>query len=388
MQTLPATYPRLTNETNTWDTILDAINEARDSIYIGAFLWRDDALWNQIAEAVLRAAERGVRIEIDKDSWWVYHEWAEWNHQSLFHTERNMKAYAYLILQRPKLVFQNRYNTLRKSIVEHQNISFSSRKKPFIDHMKGMGIDNIFVSWWMNIGDEYQYWSDLMLHVNTSGWVKNRIGRVLDATDSIKSTFPLWNEGNITYLRDIPTYDKNILSFNEQSVLDIISQAQTSIRILGWYLSSPDIVDALIRKSQENLDVSISIILPVRSNLQQWDIQDAVNRLEKEGYNIGISFTDTMIHAKCIQWDDVNALLTSANFDRMSWNFTWELGTEISWCNHIQRELSQYFDSLKDQYWSWQDTLSSRFRSRSIQHLVESLLQRAILSKIFLTHYN
>ncbi len=385
------TSPRLTNETNTWDTILDAMSVAERCIYIGAFLWRDDELWNQIAEAILRAAERWVRVEIDKDSTWVYHEWAEWSHQSLFHTERNMKAYAYLILQRPKLILQNRYNSLRKNIMDHPNVSFSSSKKPFIDHMKWIEIDDVFITWWMNIWNEYQHWNDLMLHINTSGWVRSRIGRVLDATESIRSTFPIWDEGDISYLRDIPTYNNEIPSLNEQSVLDIISKAQTYVRIIGGYLSSPKIVDALVQKSLENSDTAISIILPARSNLQQWNVQNAVSRIENEWKNIEILFTDNMVHAKCIQWDDGEeeiSLLTSANFDRMSWSYTWELGTEIRWCSNIQKEIAAYFESLRGFYWSWQELLSSRFRSRSIQDLVESLLQRAILSKRFLTHYN
>ena len=47
--------------------ILRCIGDAQESIYINMFIWRDDRIGNDIAQAVLEAAQRGVQVEISAD---------------------------------------------------------------------------------------------------------------------------------------------------------------------------------------------------------------------------------------------------------------------------------------------------------------------------------
>ena len=62
---------------NAFPAILKAIENARFSLYINMFIWRDDAIGNRIGEAVLSAAERGVKVFISVDRYGVVLEKAE-----------------------------------------------------------------------------------------------------------------------------------------------------------------------------------------------------------------------------------------------------------------------------------------------------------------------
>lgn len=51
----------------TFRLVKERIRAARRSIEIHMFVWRNDAIGNEIGEAVLEAAERGVAVRIIKD---------------------------------------------------------------------------------------------------------------------------------------------------------------------------------------------------------------------------------------------------------------------------------------------------------------------------------
>ena len=55
----------------TFPALIDAINAAKVSLDINMFIWRDDAIGNEMAEAVLAAAERGVKVTISVDRYGV-----------------------------------------------------------------------------------------------------------------------------------------------------------------------------------------------------------------------------------------------------------------------------------------------------------------------------
>lgn len=52
------------------------------------FIWRDDLIGNKIAQAVLEAADRGVKVEISVDRYGVILEKSEEVKKSFFHKEQ------------------------------------------------------------------------------------------------------------------------------------------------------------------------------------------------------------------------------------------------------------------------------------------------------------
>lgn len=65
--------------------LLQAIGQAEKSLYINMFIWRDDEIGNQMAAAVLAAAERGVDVYLSIDRYGVVLEKCEECQRSFFH---------------------------------------------------------------------------------------------------------------------------------------------------------------------------------------------------------------------------------------------------------------------------------------------------------------
>ena len=72
--------------------ILQEIRNCRESIYICMFVWREDRIGKQIARELLLAADRGVKIVIDKDRYGILCECSEENRNSLFHKDPFFQA--------------------------------------------------------------------------------------------------------------------------------------------------------------------------------------------------------------------------------------------------------------------------------------------------------
>ena len=65
--------------------ILRCIAAAQRSVRVNMFIWRDDAIGNRIAAALLEAADRGVQVDISVDRYGVVLEKAEECKRSFFH---------------------------------------------------------------------------------------------------------------------------------------------------------------------------------------------------------------------------------------------------------------------------------------------------------------
>ena len=70
--------------------IINTINQAKDLIKINMFIWRDDKIGNEIANALLNAANRGVQVEISKDRYGLILEKCEECKKSFFPQKSNI----------------------------------------------------------------------------------------------------------------------------------------------------------------------------------------------------------------------------------------------------------------------------------------------------------
>ena len=128
--------------------ILDAIAGAKRSLVINMFIWRDDAIGNRMAEAVLAAAERGVQVQISVDRYGVVLEHSDETRTSFFHkrvtlAERIKSAFlslCYPMQGTPRRVC-DKESPLYLAILSHPNIKVE--KDVFkADHSKFYIIDD------------------------------------------------------------------------------------------------------------------------------------------------------------------------------------------------------------------------------------------------------
>jgi cardiolipin synthase len=75
----------LVNSREAFSLIINRIQNAKEEIIISMFIWRDDLIGNKIAEELINAAERGVRVSITKDKVGSIFEKEEENKKSFFH---------------------------------------------------------------------------------------------------------------------------------------------------------------------------------------------------------------------------------------------------------------------------------------------------------------
>src|SRR5438105_3780722 len=131
-----------------YQRILDRVRNAEKSVEIRAFLWRDDEAGNMMAEAVLAAADRGVKVTIHKDRIAAVYEYTGGNKQSFFHKRvdpiRGIQAWFLAAVYRAPGSFKQRPNALSAQILAHPNIIAEHQRKRF-DHSKVYIVDDRYV---------------------------------------------------------------------------------------------------------------------------------------------------------------------------------------------------------------------------------------------------
>ena len=128
--------------------IIRCIENAKRSVAINMFIWRDDVIGNRMAEAVLKAADKGVSVYISIDRYGVVLEKCEECKRSFFHKQQSlpekMKICAlgqvYPQNGRPGKV-KDVDTALYKRIMEHPNIEVSADVFK-ADHSKWYIIDD------------------------------------------------------------------------------------------------------------------------------------------------------------------------------------------------------------------------------------------------------
>ena len=70
---------------NAFPEIIQQIRAAEHEITVHMFIWREDRIGTEIAREIIAAADRGVKVTIEKDLYAVTLEYAEESQRSLCH---------------------------------------------------------------------------------------------------------------------------------------------------------------------------------------------------------------------------------------------------------------------------------------------------------------
>ncbi|HRH94251.1 MAG TPA: phospholipase D-like domain-containing protein, partial [Candidatus Peribacteria bacterium] len=122
-------------------SILEHSRKAQFSIRIWMFVWADDPTGNEVAAALLDAAERGVQVVIHKDQCGVMFERGSGTGQSFFHKGLvrirdlvgvSLMRWAYSSVE--KKFVRQQSNPLAERLLAHPNVQVESRAR--YDHSK------------------------------------------------------------------------------------------------------------------------------------------------------------------------------------------------------------------------------------------------------------
>lgn len=255
--------------------ILKLIDRAEHTILIQMFIWKDDALGRLVADAVADAADRGVKVEIAKevigDALELDKDFSSTKHSDHPSWKR----------------FWNNENI----VIHHVRHD---------DHAKVYIFDGqTLVLTGMNIAEEYHTkWHDYLVELRG----RNFVDQYLAMSERTSADFPAQLVINSAERKDI-----------RPAVLQLLEEAEESIVVEHCYVSDTPIVDALIKKSLEGVEVTV--ILPEKPNHGAHNNLQSVMRLMTEGdpSNMSVFFYPGMFHGKIILVDHERAFLGSAN---------------------------------------------------------------------------
>ena len=288
--------------------MLDAIRQAKERVFFETFIWKADAVGQAFKDALVEAAERGVRVYVVYD------------------------VFANLVVPQRFFRFPDSISVRRHPIVRGRpGIRNSGR-----DHRKLMVVDDsvAFLGGY-NIGSLYATdWRDT--HARLTGDI------VWDAENAFVDFWNLFTgrrrdralpdvggrswQSDIRIHRNIP---RNVVYPIRSVYLDAFERASHHIYLTHAYLiPDTDILDSLLRAARRGVDVRI--IVPAESNhiVADWLSRGFYNQLLRGGVRLFL-YQGAMVHAKTATIDGQWSTIGTANLDRLSLAGNYEVNMEV-----------------------------------------------------------
>lgn len=297
-----AAFTLLVDGKEAFPALLQAIAQAEKSLYINMFIWRDDSIGNQMAAAVLAAADRGVEVYLSIDRYGVVLEKCEECQRSFFHKTQTplekMKS-CMLRLSYPApgspLWVKDEESEVYRRLLCHPHVTVSSDVFK-ADHSKYYVIDDklLFLGG-INIEDKEngadrqgRLYQDYMVRLAGEEYVraffaKLKGERVLPghALFGINSKQPRCFE-------------------MEERYLSVIREAERELYITMAYFSPlPAFMQAILDAVHRG--VQVTIMIPTHANFQDDTNRKTVRRLLKKSKGkIEVLLSPKMLHTKLV----------------------------------------------------------------------------------------
>lgn len=289
--------------------VIRRLDEAKETVEIHMFVWRNDAIGNEIGEAVLRAAERGVRVRIRKDRGAIMYERIEMNRKSFFDSRLSLGTRLKFAAIRPTFpdtrVRDDRNALLGEAIRNHSNVTFQ-----WVDHTHTKYYifdDRIMILGSVNIEDRHREYHDYMVEIEGEeairrfrqrdrGEISFDSGRDLDFLLNHRAESP-------------PRYEV------KKQILRSIAEAQHAIYVEMAYIGDPEVSLRLIGATRHG--VRVKILFSREANVGN-DINYRVLKKLYQAADIEVYLSDRMLHSKLMLFDWKVAILGSANLSVFS----------------------------------------------------------------------
>lgn len=299
-----ADFHLLVDGREAFPAILQAIGEARGHIVINMFIWRDDDIGNRLAQAVLDAAQRGVKVEISVDRYGVVLERSEESKKSFFHKTQTlaerikigMLEMIYPMKGAPKRA-EDTESDLYRQIMNHPNITVS-RDVFKADHSKYYIIDGeILILGGVNVEDKEngtdmqgRVYQDYMVRMDGREYVDAFLHK-LKTGENIATGYSFGINRKALSPRHFEM---------ERIYLDMIGDAHEELIIHMAYFSPLDLfVRAIVDAHRRG--VRVTVMIPEAANYQSDSNKKTVKRLMRLTKNgITLYFTPKMMHTKMV----------------------------------------------------------------------------------------
>ncbi len=323
----PASFPRITPQhvsieaaevtlftygQDLYDAMLADIRQARHAIKFETYLWKSDRTGRIFKQALTEAAERGVEVYVVYD------------------------VFANLVVPQNFFHFVPEIHVLRHPIIT-KTIGLPSARTLGRNHNKLLVVDSgIAYVGGYNIGKLYATdWRDT--HVRLTGSV------VADLEDTFNDYWNMMRPRDRQALPNVPNRDwrafairvhRNVPGAMHYPIrgmyLEAIDRAADHIYLTHAYLiPDDDFLRTLTAAARRGVDVRI--IVPEASNhiVADWISRGFYGQLLRSGVRLFL-FQGAMVHAKTATIDGQWSTIGTANLDRLSLDWNYELNVEIT----------------------------------------------------------
>jgi len=262
-----------------FDEILRAIDEAKSSIHVQTFIWKDDDIGRQVVKKLKTAANRGVKVTVRKDALGTVFELSD------------------MLKGRPSPVFT------KSGLKDYKNIDVNVDVFADTDHSKYFIVDHKEVIFGgMNIADEYHtQWHDYMAMIRSERWTTAFEDKVLKSSPwPVPAPFVITlNDRNTTEIRT--------------ALIEMINNAKESVTIEHSYFSDDMVIEAV--KLVAGRGIQVNIILPKRPDTHHYANMVTINKLIQSEENTAprVFLYPQMMHAKVVLTDGAIVAVGSAN---------------------------------------------------------------------------
>ena len=290
--------------------ILSALDDARASIFVQTYIWKDDDIGNRIVIKLKAAAGRGVQVTVRKDLLGTVFELGD------------------MLMGRPSPVFT------KSGLRAYDNIDVDTSVSSDTDHSKYFIVDNqVAIFGGMNIADEYHTnWHDYMVSIRSKRWTEAFEEKVLKG-----SAWPNPSPFVMT------VNDRNAAEIRT-ALIEIIDNAKERVIVEHAYFSDDKVIAATKRAAARG--VVVDVVLPKAPDTHIYANLVTINKLLETGpQNVPRIFLyPEMSHAKVLLVDGVIASVGSANLTPRSMLTS----REITLFAHSGRD-ERFIKELRDQ---------------------------------------
>ncbi len=297
-----------------FEEILAQIEKAKESILVNIYIWRDDKIGRAIGDAMLRAADRGVKIVIRKDRCGALNEFSEENQRSFFHDTLSIRE---RILVRGLSLLYDRELFLRPLHVQRCGQFEAMRVHPNIrilaqdvrnDHSKYYIFDRrTLIMGGVNIEDKEngsdrqgRPYHDYMVLFEGEKYM----------ADFLRSQSVERSEVFVRNLKE-PVRRFEL----QEAMLDLIRSAQKELTVLMAYFSpQEDFIDEILAAGKRG--VSVRIVMPENANYIDASNKKTLRILYEAGLpDIRLYLSGYMLHAKLLM-NENRILVGSCNITK------------------------------------------------------------------------
>ncbi len=296
----------LENGAAAFPEIINCIRDAKKTVDVNMFIWRNDDIGNLLVRELLAAARRGVKVTVSKDRYGAVLELAEEDRTSFFHrktapAEKIKIDYLHRHYDRDRCAAPEKVihddGTLLKKFLAHENVRFSADYK--YDHSKFYVFDDeVLILGGINVenkecGHDYsgREYRDLMVKVTEPEITRAFLGMRKDPEKALSP----WFEMNLKR----PAAGKKYFGM-EARYLRLIREAEKELTVIMAYFSPlPAFMEAITSAAERG--VRVRVLIPARANFQDdLNKMTAKQLLEKSSGRIEVYASPCMVHTKLL----------------------------------------------------------------------------------------